>query len=1445
MAQGGIGYSDLDSLDGLDFLGRLDPNQGFPNDFFGSDTMDLSTESTLTPHQEGNAFQSGFLASSFVPSNGTQSNTPSSGASTASAQGQWQQSIFNTAMTNMASQQQLNSHIPHAEAAAPLSLEFELQKSGLLRALQMSEGMVRTLTTQCEQYRMEVMKLQGLNRQISAEKMAQEEKVKSAEALVRTMGQSALQQAMATLMGALDVAPIPRGIRFAPTDFEVFEYIARKLRGVQEEAGLDRFLVKRLRGLPDSPGLIPVVELLSFPRPWHLPGLDVSQDGVGRVGYYFVKPEWRPNERRRRRESNIIEGDMKPPCWKESCQPTFFDDLVQTYGSRPERRMFRFKLPGAREGPAGESKEKWKMYEYTLKSDAEMLEDHRNHFPSWVICKVVRDGPQTPAEEEESRRGAKQEPDNNSRGGGQGGGMFGDSNGGGGGGGDRFPGAGGGQGSGGEGSGAGRGGSPSNSNGSMSLNHSGAYSPGSGAYSQHGTGHSGAPQGAEVVPQGQAQDHTQGQLQGEKGGPGEGPGVGQQDAEEQQQQKQPQQGEQQPISSQELKAGSTPGAGGGSGAPGSRSGSGNSSSTADAAGATTKIWNNSIGSASRSPLGAPPRYEPGRDILEWLKASQQPPLPLREMRRQRGTGSKTGSTLSSSPPSGNRSSSESASPTISPSLPTVAETAVTVGQLFEDYFASKLAARADRPVCASMRKGRELTAGEWEALEKEDDEAGVPSTWQLETETGESHEEGKAEEAEEVDEVDEIGPVTRVAAEILAEVEDFKQVVSDAPVAKEVFARLADFLSQMATILREFKQHTARDGPSAQLWLESLQTALVPLHPMRDQLRRPAQSRILLLVKTPAMAQTAQGAVRRLAHILSLLPRVHLYSMSPSTRAQVARLRAAMQTAVISVEGPAADGLDKLQQVAKVGADIKPSFDSDDYLSPGDNSFGTPDEKSEKVTESGVTDDISELKALDSLKSFLMSLSGKGVEKGGLDQARIADVAPLLIQVFPLIGVEWDSSCVSTEIERLRTFSSETSEKGATSEASNGEGSHRYEAQMAEGLSVLLDACSLSQATDALPVDSDDSIPRASIKEGRQEIGVYQDESPRQSSASSLPSPPALVYTCPVFAENEVQSIPAVQGRHVGSIRDQMVTLEFLPRVPRPASFHREVELAFPIRHPNIIPLVGCNPEAGCFAYAYEPGRTLDELLYSSSSSSSGTSAVTPAAPATALPATSPSPLQWFVRLRIAFEIASAIDYLHSVTSPPILLQDLRSARVRLCPEAVTLFPGSNDNPSGLSGTPVKQRLVAKISSLGMAALIPPPEPGTIPVAQAMHLDPESVVSELLFVPASDVYALGVIIAQLLTGKQTTTAVRFVAGAYKPSKGPNPVEKGIAGSLDGTVGQWPFEEVDKVARVTAQCLSPRRADRPDLRTRLLPVLKKAAELALRTEAALEGGAFCE
>eukprot|EP00850_Spirogloea_muscicola_P008820 SM000048S16532 [mRNA] locus=s48:261323:264223:- [translate_table: standard] len=138
--------------------------------------------------------------------------------------------------------------------------------------------------------------------------------------------------------------------------------------------------------------LIPEDDLLSKSRPWLIQGLSVAvvnrKGALGLVGFFCMAPQWRTSKRRRR-ECALGPCDRKAPCWKV-CQTTLYHQHQSQFGVTPERRMFRFKEPGAREGPARE-KELWKMYEYAMKTDAQMLEDKLMGKPVWVVCKVVRE----------------------------------------------------------------------------------------------------------------------------------------------------------------------------------------------------------------------------------------------------------------------------------------------------------------------------------------------------------------------------------------------------------------------------------------------------------------------------------------------------------------------------------------------------------------------------------------------------------------------------------------------------------------------------------------------------------------------------------------------------------------------------------------------------------------------------------------------------------------------------------------------------------------------------------------------------------------------------------------------------------------------------------------------------------------------------------------------
>ncbi|CAI5495724.1 unnamed protein product [Closterium sp. Naga37s-1] len=1369
--------------------------------------------------------------------------------------------------------------------------QLSADKSALEDRVRALESTVRGLETRARQ-------LAGDKGQLSAERAQLSAERAGIETLVRAAKQEAFSQAVSQIHVALSCAPIPRGIRFAPVDAEVFQYLSRKVRGEVEDVGLDRLLVQRLRRVADCDGLIPEIELLKFPRPWHLPGLDVSPDGKGLTGFFFVRPEWRPNERRRRREADMAPSDPKPPCWKESCQPTPFADLAPSLGAsvgaggvcaggvggvagagmggallfRPERRMFRFKLPGTREGPAGE-KEKWKMYEYTLKSDLEMYEDKRSGFPVWVVCKVVREGPMTREEEEEAKARAAAAAAAAAAGGGSSGSGGGNQGGGGGGGGS---GGGGAYSGGSSGSGGAFGGGGGGSGGESGYrgNGGGGYGGGGGGYSGGGGGGGGnvwslLPSLPEhLVPPALALAPAAARGGSPKSSPGKAP------------EKSPENppGRIPPVMlsrmqllnqwlasmplppSQSLSAtsASSPAAGASSASAPAlpslltatsssstsaiqvTSASGQVSSTVQV---TSSVSVTAAGSGAAEPVAEP------LAMLAMAAAKR-----LLEDRLVRHVGNISGRKLLLLPEVEGRDAVAATALTTTTAAITTASNASTApaGSAASDPSAvgDKAGRRAGNEASGEQQRPYWLRPPSW-ARALPDSYWDTPEARAEEEEVvGEEVEEGEEDEEEwedgeegEEGENEELclkaggeSEVGMLAAEVSKKLGELVEAARKLRGKMQGFAPVEPAISRVFNLVTRVTDVALADEPAAQLWLHavggSVSDELAPGIFLATSL---SASPLMLLVKFHDLSVIIEGGMKAVwKQAVKRLPKALVERMNEEGRREVRGMEEALEGGGVAVgvsEG-VSEGVRKAQEgllalVLALGGGSEGGEGGEGGSVKLKGGYGTgkmqhekaaPEVSPEAVEPPVAVDseappaaeagqkkvmfsiDGSELdentKAANQLKRELMSLCEKSSRKSF---ELPGSMSSTVIEVFRAVGFEYNLPDVHGQVKKEARWKGEAKAlqwRGKEGKEGKEEGEVYLEGEISQ----------LQALKKGLELDL-------------QQLDVKPSCSGRVDASMRLPP-------------NSAEGVPL-----------QDVTIELLDqnsKVTPMLQLIKEAETLSSLSHPHIIPLLGYSLESPCLVYPRIHHVSLaDHLPYGNR--------------VARLP-----PLQWFVRVRIAYEVSAALLFLHQQQPHPVLHRDVRPANIVLFWEekgepkedgkeeedrganqrAPSWWPkfqregeakaATAAAPAEVSGSSLAgRRLVSKLARVGFSALSQNPRTGRARVEDVVFLDPEYPRTEEL-VPSSDVYALGVVLMQLLTGRNATSALSVVTGVVEGNKELEEV-------LDEGAGGWPADVAKAVAELAAKCTDMRRCKRPSLVGEVVPVLTKMHALALEVE----------
>ncbi|XP_021686952.2 U-box domain-containing protein 35 isoform X2 [Hevea brasiliensis] len=231
--------------------------------------------------------------------------------------------------------------------------------------------------------------------------------------------------------------------------------------------------------------------------------------------------------------------------------------------------------------------------------------------------------------------------------------------------------------------------------------------------------------------------------------------------------------------------------------------------------------------------------------------------------------------------------------------------------------------------------------------------------------------------------------------------------------------------------------------------------------------------------------------------------------------------------------------------------------------------------------------------------------------------------------------------------------------------------------------------------------------------------------------------------------------------------------------------FQQELEILSKIRHPHLLILLGACSDHGCLVYEYMENGSLEDRL---------------------LRVNNTPPIPWFERYRIAWEVASALVFLHNSKPKPIIHRDMKPANILL-----------------------DHNLVSKIGDVGLSTVLNTDASfatttykDTGLVGTLCYIDPEYQRTGLVS-PKSDVYAFGMVILQLLTAKPAKALTHIMETAIDDGR--------LLEILDSEAGNWPHEETKELALLGLRCAELRRRDRPDLKDQVLPALERLKEIA--------------
>ncbi|KAL5580737.1 hypothetical protein UlMin_013179 [Ulmus minor] len=290
-------------------------------------------------------------------------------------------------------------------------------------------------------------------------------------------------------------------------------------------------------------------------------------------------------------------------------------------------------------------------------------------------------------------------------------------------------------------------------------------------------------------------------------------------------------------------------------------------------------------------------------------------------------------------------------------------------------------------------------------------------------------------------------------------------------------------------------------------------------------------------------------------------------------------------------------------------------------------------------------------------------------------------------------------------------------------------------------------------------------------------------------------------------------------GREVAIKRGLTETKKFQDRE---SAFESELALLSRLHHKNLVELVGfCQEEEErLLVYRYMINGSLHDHLHSKSNDGKSSAVLN----------------SWKIRIKIGLDAARGIEYLHNYAVPPIIHRDVKSSNILL-----------------------DSNWTARVSDFGLSLMWPESDQDRLVRTKAVgtvgYIDPEYYVLHVL-TDKSDVYGLGVVLLELLTGKRAvfkneeeegggvgvTSVVEFVTRFLGDGYGGGDRVQRVLDKRVGLPAANEAEAVEVLAYTAMCCVSLEGKERPGV-TDIVANLERALSLCEGSSSGVGGGGF--